>query len=155
MSATDRIPTAADYAVDADMADLDRVYQYMEDGQARPSFWGEPISIYTRKQAIEDGVLVDVSETAREAGWKYPVAITASVHALINAIPKSQRHQSYTGRLWDVLWMGRLAAKRGGTEIRYQLIMHHGRQVYATLKAICGPGDTVDPVITIMLPDED
>ena len=27
-------------------------------------FWGEPISIYTRQQAIEDGVLVDVSDWA-------------------------------------------------------------------------------------------
>jgi hypothetical protein len=24
-----------------------------------------------------------------------------------------------------------------------------------TLKAVCGPGDTPEPVITIMLPDED
>jgi hypothetical protein len=24
-----------------------------------------------------------------------------------------------------------------------------------TLKAICGPGDTLDPVLTILLPDED
>ncbi len=33
------------------------------------------ISVYTRAQAIEDGVLVDVSETAREAGFRIPVAV--------------------------------------------------------------------------------
>lgn len=38
--------------------------------------WGEPIFSYSRKQAIADGVLVDVSEMAREAGFKYPVAVT-------------------------------------------------------------------------------
>ena len=27
-------------------------------------FFGPPISVYTREQAIDDGVLVDVSETA-------------------------------------------------------------------------------------------
>ena len=38
--------------------------------------FGEPISTYTRAEAIEDGVLVDVSETAAEAGITFPVAIT-------------------------------------------------------------------------------
>ena len=42
-------------------------------------YFGEPISIYTRAQAIEDGVLVDVSESAREAGFKFPVAVTRTV----------------------------------------------------------------------------
>ena len=34
---------------------------------------------YSRRQALEDGVLVDVSEMAREAGFRYPVAITRAV----------------------------------------------------------------------------
>jgi len=34
---------------------------------------------YTRAQAIEDGVLVDVSELAREASFRYPVAVTQGV----------------------------------------------------------------------------
>jgi hypothetical protein len=29
------------------------------------------------------------------------------------------------------------------------------KQETVTLKAICGPGDTAEPVITIMLPEED
>ncbi|MCY4511649.1 MAG: hypothetical protein OXG35_32490, partial [Acidobacteria bacterium] len=36
---------------------------------------------YTRAQAIKDGTLVDVTETAREAGWRFPVALTAAVQA--------------------------------------------------------------------------
>ena len=39
------------------------------------------VHAYTRAQAIEDGCLVDVSETAREAGFKVPVALTAAVWA--------------------------------------------------------------------------
>lgn len=31
-------------------------------------FFGEPISSYSRKRAVEDGVLIDVSETAKKAG---------------------------------------------------------------------------------------
>src|SRR6185437_8267129 len=41
--------------------------------------FGEVIYSYTRAQAIADGVLVDVSETAKEAGFKYPVALTRMV----------------------------------------------------------------------------
>jgi len=34
---------------------------------------------YTRKQAIEDGVLVDLTPFAKETGFKIPVACTAAV----------------------------------------------------------------------------
>jgi type I site-specific restriction endonuclease len=34
--------------------------------------FGDVIYSYTRKQAIEDGVLVDITEMAKEAGIKYP-----------------------------------------------------------------------------------
>ena len=67
----------------------------------------EPISIYTRQQAIDDGVLIDVSDTseAREAGFKIPIAITASVRALC-LIPEGLGGiQDYKGRLWDTLWL--------------------------------------------------
>ena len=41
--------------------------------------FGPVISIYSRAQAIEDGILVDVSDTAREAGFTIPVAVTRTV----------------------------------------------------------------------------
>ena len=37
------------------------------------------ISTYTRARAIKDGILVDVSDTAREAGFTIPVAVTRTV----------------------------------------------------------------------------
>ena len=40
--------------------------------------FGNVIYSYTRKQAIEDGVLVDITDVAKEAGIKYPVAITST-----------------------------------------------------------------------------
>jgi len=73
----------------------------------------EIISVYTRNQAIEDGFLVDVSDMAREAGFKWPVAVTRSVwdEVVTPAPHDAQRGQSEKGRLWDVLWMARLAAQ--------------------------------------------
>ena len=48
--------------------------------------FGEPISVYTRAQAIEDGELVDVTEWASSktgfmGGFTVPVAVTRSVWA--------------------------------------------------------------------------
>ena len=41
----------------------------------RPTF--DPVIFtFTRNQAIDDGVLVDGTQTAREAGFRIPVAIT-------------------------------------------------------------------------------
>ncbi|NDC59885.1 MAG: hypothetical protein EBZ50_13900, partial [Alphaproteobacteria bacterium] len=36
------------------------------------------VSRYTRAEAIDDGVLVDVSTQARAVGLRYPVAMTAA-----------------------------------------------------------------------------
>jgi hypothetical protein len=121
--------------------------------------FGEVISSYSRAQAIEDGYLVDVSEVAKEAGIKFPVAVTRTVwDGYITPDTRAEKlGQSESGRLWDTLWMLRCNLKRGGSEIRYQLyyIMKERQKRLVTLKAVCGPGDDAEPVITIMLPEED
>ena len=122
------------------------------------------IHVYTRAEAIADGVLVDVSETAREAGFRYPVAMTRGAWAdcveWTDADTARQTHQDEAGRLWDVLFMASLAARRGGRVQSVDLyrVPRGGRGVHArltTIKMVCGPGDEGEPVITIMLPDED
>lgn len=40
--------------------------------------FGEVISSYSRKQAIEDGVLIDVTEAANQLGFRVPVAMTSA-----------------------------------------------------------------------------
>lgn len=112
----------------------------------------EVIYSYSRKQAIEDGVLVDVSEMAREVRVRYPTAITSGVVTLLTP-PKSNIVESFSGRLWDVLWMFSLAARKSRSDtVLFKVKI--GRKL-ETLKAVCGPGDTEVPVITIMLPYED
>lgn len=117
------------------------------------------ISVYTRRDAIEDGVLVDVSCTAREAGIRYPVALTEKVFKEVVTPDDRSRAQGQdeAGRLWDVLWMFRFAAARApSSQVLYDLlVVMNGRQEPMRLKAVCGPGDEGEPVITIMYPDED
>lgn len=123
--------------------------------------FGEPIHAYTRAQAIEDGMLVDVSEQASAktgfiGGFTIPVAITAAVHADIERVPALQ---DYRGRLHDVLWMASLAARRAGqrneTTALYLVYMQVGRTKKQIYKIVIGGGDAGEPVITIMQPNED
>jgi hypothetical protein len=119
------------------------------------------IHSYSRADALRDGVLIDVSATAREAGVRWPVALTAAVWGRCVAIPPGVACQDEAGRLWDVLTMLRLAAGRsgGGSEVRFAVHVRddngEGTPPLVRLKAVCGPGDDGEPVITVMLPDED
>lgn len=121
------------------------------------------ISSYSRAQAIEDGFLADVSETSehRELGFKFPVALTSAVLERCVEVPAGVELQDWHGRLWDLLWMLRHAIRRsgGGSLIHFSLHVRNdnsaGTPPLVHLKALCGPGDEAEPVITVMLPDED
>lgn len=118
------------------------------------------IHVYTRSQAIEDGVLIDVTETAKEAGLRYPVAITQGVWADCVSVPDGVEGQDEIGRLWDVLWMLADSIRRSrapGTTLTYRLYVRNDNQAakLVTLKAVCGSADDGSPCITVMLPYED
>jgi hypothetical protein len=120
----------------------------------------EVISCYTRADALADGVLVDVSETAREAGFRIPVAITAAVWGdCVEWTPEDNTHGRYqdqAGRLWDVLWMARLAASShpDSSRLAYEIVRvrragSSSRPATVSLILDCGPGDDASPVMTI------
>jgi hypothetical protein len=115
---------------------------------------------YTRAQAIADGVLVDVSATAREAGIRWPVALTRAVWERCVSVLRGVCCQSEAGRLWDVLFLLALAARRcDGAEVRFAVHVRNDNRErtppLVRLKAVCGPGDEGEPVLTVMMPDED
>jgi hypothetical protein len=134
--------------------------------------FGPPIHTYSRAQAISDGVLVDVTDTAREAGFRFPVAMTSAAWAdTVGWSDDDERRkpegtgQDEAGRLWDVLWMAKhyvAAANRAGRNtdrVAVQLLRvpREGRGVRPRKAALIlrvGPGDAGEPVITITLPDE-
>ena len=74
--------------------------------------FGEVIYAYTRKQAIADGVQVDATKTAQEAGIKFPVFLTRGVFETYVAVPEGVTGQDEAGRLWDVVWMLRFGIIR-------------------------------------------
>ena len=145
------------------------------------NIFGEVIYSYTRAQAIEDGVLVDLSDPSftfrpglpilKEAGIKFPVAMTSAAFARTVQDPDTDEPlppgQDVSGRLWDVLTVFKLYAQRNrGDTILFPVSVQNWvringkrkesvKQEDVNLKAVCGPGDKGEPVITIMLPDED
>ncbi len=146
----------------------------------------EVIYSYTRKQAIEDGVLIDLadanlgelSKLAAQLGYTYPIAMTSTAfnrYVIPNDKAKAMG-QSSVGRLWDILWILRIAIKWSQTDqdtlrFRFHCQLWDGSddlkldwddedleeiepKLY-TLKCVVGPDDDGKPCLTIMLPNED
>ena len=64
-----------------------------------------PISPFSRIDALRDGVLIDVTDYAKEFGFKYPVAITYSVQRKLTSIINlnSITENNFEERLNDLL----------------------------------------------------
>ena len=129
--------------------------------------FGPVVFAYSRRQAIEDGVLVDVTEIAREAGFRIPVALSRSVWERLVALPEGyQGFQDEAGRLWDVLWMARHYALRASNSDRVRMCVlvrdirkdlrdsNRPPRRHFPIVAI-GAGDEGEPVITILWPEDD
>jgi hypothetical protein len=125
-------------------------------------FWDDAdvISVYTRGQAIADGVLIDITELVREY-FKYPVAVTAAVWELLDTIPAWSGYEEVGARARDMARMLCYQAKRqSGDMLLFQFLITRPGGGPRTprlvqLKSHIGPGDDFAPVITIMLPEED
>lgn len=117
---------------------------------------------YSRFQALADGVLIDVSKLAREAGFKLPVAVSDSLyHGYLTPPPElAKAGLSLEGRLWDTLSVLRYAIKASPATERLSFTVLFAQAPDTApepvnLLAVCGPGDSSEPVITIMLPSDD
>lgn len=117
---------------------------------------------YTRKQAIEDGVLIDITDTTNEMGFSFPIAITRAVWNGYIVPDKKLKQQSSKSRLYDVissLYFSIYHSPATRDLLFKTVFMMADKQlnyIYKTirLKAISSAGDKGEPVITIMLPEE-
>jgi hypothetical protein len=168
--AGDGRPVSPVDAVDADAAgrpdgvDVDSVGNVGDDDVP------EIIHAYTRRQALADGVLVDVSRQASPAemhgGFVVPVAVTAAVWSAIHAIPPSlEGIADVRGRLHDVLWLANVTARRafsasrasraGVSEVFAVLLPVAGsRRRKHVLRVEVGPDDDGAPCVTIGYPED-
>lgn len=127
-------------------------------------FWAdaEIISSYSRAQALADGVLIDASvgdlATVSAQHYRYPIAMTAAVHNLVDeAVTNPAWGNDWSGVWHDILYV----STRMYSEIDEQtrqfsvIITGAGGCDYHTLKMVCGPDDDGLPCLTVMLASED
>lgn len=124
------------------------------------------IHVHTRAQLLSDGDLIDVTETACEAGVRWPVALTRAAHADCVAWTRTDLYQDEPGRLWDVLSMLvhrlRLASHRDEAGDALAFVVYRlapdatdYEPTVARLVARVDGGDDGEPVITVLLEGED
>ncbi len=128
------------------------------ESESDPNTW-QVLYAYTRAQAIEDGFLADVTEMAKEAGFRYPLALTSAVYSHYVEVPEGVTGQDIDGRLWDILFMcgHRARGSKGESTFLFELYVRNSNRKTerVTLKAVCSGDDDGSPCITVMMPNED
>ena len=134
------------------------------------------IDRYTRGQAIDDGVLIDLTEWASAGpegmvgGYLVPVAVTRAVWEQIEAIPDEyQGIQDVRGRAHDLIWMslgakskvmalaadGSIDSLPASALFQVTMSIKGMRKRLQTYKLVMSLGENGEPEITIMQPHED
>lgn len=126
----------------------------------------EVIYSYTRNDALNDGVFVDITELAKEAGFKIPVAITQGINTLLN---EKIEGQDFTGRAWDMFTILLFEINRmkepdnfiefepvfvRASNVKYLPSYEKFKPVPVKLWAVIEPNDDSSPGMNIMLPSE-
>jgi hypothetical protein len=120
----------------------------------------ETVFAYTRQNAIDDGIFVDITETAKEAGFKYHTVVTRNLFDthIQPTVSQEAMGQSIAGRLWDVVWMASccfrgVIGKIDGNMAVFP-VTFSGKTVdlWAFMEAT-SPDDPT-PAINIMLPED-
>lgn len=116
--------------------------------------FGEPIYSYTRANAIADGVLVDLSQVMTvKDHWKFPFACTDTVFGLIERAIE-EHGNDLEGILHAISLMAKAEIRNGSRADVIHFKVFIGLTLH-DLKLHIGPGDTAEPVMTLMLPHED
>jgi hypothetical protein len=114
--------------------------------------FGPMIVSYSRADAIRDGVLVDVTELARKAGFKIHTVMTCGVvQAVAGQFDRDEAKQAALLAVLQELHqvtLHNIVSGRDSDRVFFDIGL-------AKLWALCGPGDQGEPVLTVMLEGED
>lgn len=113
------------------------------------------ISVYTRAQAIDDGVLMDVSVQASCVGWKIPVAISCGICAMLSERAKQTPEKCLQRVTLELLLAARRAAMEKLDESRFMIQAKIAGELTRPFVVSVGPGDEGEAVLTIFFPEED
>lgn len=128
--------------------------------EAPPLFEGAPvIDSYSRAQAVADGALVDVTETAKRWGFLHPVAFTLAFwkSTEVFPLPEAERRAYVLRAVRERVLKATDEENRGGAPLLFGffLLLDDGPSEVVGGQIHLGPGDSREPVFTIMLNEED
>jgi len=115
---------------------------------------------YTRADALADGVLIDISSTAKSYGFKLPFAISDALYHGYVMSPEglSGEGQSLEGRMHDLLTLAMVAARKGLEQDRVYFevlfLIQPRRTEKVRVVLHVGPGDAGEAVLTLCLPED-
>ena len=115
---------------------------------------------YSRAQAIEDGVLIDVTAEAKSYGFKLPFVIGDNLfNRYVTPPPGLEGEgQSLAGRLHDLMSLAAVSARTGLQQDRVEFevlfLMKPGKHEKVRCVLHVGPGDHGEPVLTLCLPED-
>ena len=118
------------------------------------------IDVYTRAEAIADGVLIDVTESAKRVGFRWPVAVTPGVWERCVSVRVDADGLSESGKLAELLTTlhAAIASLTGPSmceRVRVDVEEYRGLFTIQMVKVVGGPDDRGYPCLTVMMPDED
>jgi hypothetical protein len=100
---------------------------------------------------------------AQQVGFRFPVAITCALDDRLQPT-RFEVDQDYDARLWDMLWVAALNTRLTHYEtdtVRFTFTQQEIdpktaqlQNVDLRLRAVCGPGDEGESVITIGFPQD-
>lgn len=112
------------------------------------------IDAYSRAQALADGVLVDVSPTAQAVGFRWPTSMTSEVAGMLEG-PQDEPGIALRDLLECALTAAVIQSVAVARSSQLLFWVEHPQHRECQLKLVCGPGDSGEPVLTIMLPTQD
>lgn len=116
------------------------------------------IHAYSRTEAIEDGVLIDVSETAKEIGITLHTAVTPAVWTEFIGTPSFSDWGTESDRLKRLLNCAVDAIERAANGLSFfsiEMTRSESVEKRFDFRVQRGPGDNLEPVLTVMLSHED
>lgn len=121
------------------------------------------ISVYTRKQAIEDGFLIEINSLSpvldklAKEHYKFSICFTSALWAVVDkAVINKKWMNDLEGIIHDILWMSRAYKMTlSPSSVRFTVIITGGgRKRNHVLELHVHGGDEGEPVITIGYPED-
>ena len=113
---------------------------------------GDLVFSYPRKQAIEDGILVDLTDFAKNHGFKIPVAMNIETFQECFVTEDEMDSVALSGFFVELFLHIKLGKYKDERRDLVEIFFLGNSKHVQTIWAHVGPGDDAEPVLTACYP---